>query len=450
MAHQKSPVLSPAQGRACSADAGREGFKGGRRAIRILHIINDLSIGGSELMLYKLLSRADREGFEPTVISLNGVGRLGDRVRELGIPVEAVGVKASPTRALSLVRLSRAARRIRPDLIQGWMYHGNLAAQFAAMLAPRPASVLWNIRQSLYSLQDEKPATAKAIRLGARLSNWPARILNNSQKSVIQHAAIGYRGDRTVVIPNGFDTDTFVPSDEARASVRSELGVPGGAILVGRVGRYHHTKDYPTFLRAAALLLREHADTQFVLAGKGINWNNSDLRGLAQGLGLVERIHFLDERLDMKRITAALDIAVSSSRAEGFPNVIGEAMACGVPCVATDVGDSAFLIGDTGRVVPAEDCGSLAEACKDLIGLGRGARRNLGLAARSRIISRYSLAPVVQRYESLYQEVFAERLAADVKSGRWSASPPGEQADLEEIGERIAEASRAASPSGLG
>jgi glycosyltransferase involved in cell wall biosynthesis len=450
MGHKKSPVLSPAQGRARPADAGREGFKGGRRAIRILHIINDLSIGGSELMLYKLLSRADREGFEPTVISLNGVGKLGDRVRELGIPVEAVGVKASRTRALSLLRLSRAVRRIKPDLIQGWMYHGNLAAQFAAVLAPRPASVLWNIRQSLYSLQDEKPATAKAIRLGARLSNWPARILNNSQKSVIQHTAIGYRGDRTVIIPNGFDTDSFVPSLEARASVRSELGVPGDTILVGRIGRYHHTKDYPTFLRAAALLLREHPDTQFVLAGKGVDWNNGELRGLAQGLGLVERIHLLGERLDMPRITAALDVAVSSSHTEGFPNVIGEAMACGVPCVATDVGDSVLVIGDTGRVVPTGDCGSLAAACKDLIGLDSGARRNLGLAARSRIIDRYSLAPVVQRYESLYQEVFAERLAADAKSKRWPASPPGEYANLREVGERIAESSQSASPSGSG
>jgi glycosyltransferase involved in cell wall biosynthesis len=377
--------------------------------IKVLHIINDLSIGGTEIMLYKLLARINRSLFEPTVISLNGEGGLGARIRELGIAVESLGLKSSVPNSLALLRLARSARRISPQLIQGWMSHGNLAAQLAGAVVPRPVKVVWNIRQSLYSLSHEKPATARAIRLAARLSRWPVLILNNSQKSIAQHAALGYSADKMVVVPNGFDTDVFVPSDDAHGSVRAELGVPASTILVGRIGRYHHMKDYPSFLKAAALVLRDYPDTQFVLAGKNVDWNNHELRRQVQDLGLVERIHLLGERLDMPRLTAALDIATSSSHTEGFPNVIGEAMSCAVPCVATDVGDSALLVGKTGRVVPAQESAALAAACRELIEIGWDGRKQLGSAARARVITHYSMSSVVKQYESLYQRVVAEQ-----------------------------------------
>jgi glycosyltransferase involved in cell wall biosynthesis len=378
------------------------------RPIKILHVINDLSVGGTEIMLSKLLSRTDRSLFEPYVISLNGVGQPGDTIKNLGIPVASLESRNSVARVLSLLRFAPAIRRMAPQIIQGWMYHGNLAAQLAAAIAPRPARVVWNIRQSLSSLSDEKRATATAIRLGARLSNWPAVILNNSQRSVVQHVALGFPVNKTVVIPNGFDTDIFMPSDEARASVRAQLGVPDNTILVGRIGRYHHTKDYPTFLQAATLLLRDYPDTQFVVAGKDVDWNNDELRHQVQEFGLVERIHLLGERLDVPRLTAALDIAVSSSHAEGFPNVVGEAMACAVPCVVTDVGDSRWLVGYTGRVVAPRDYSGLTANCHDLIRLGREERKRLGAAARTRIMARYSISSVVRLYESLYQHIIAE------------------------------------------
>jgi glycosyltransferase involved in cell wall biosynthesis len=377
--------------------------------MRVLHVINDLSIGGTEIMLYKLLSQTDRSLFEPAVISLNGIDPLGERIKGLGIPIESIGAKSSSANPVSLLRLMRIVRRFSPQLIQGWMYHGNLAAQLAALFARRPVKVVWNIRQSLSSLADEKPATARAIRLGARLSNWPDLILNNSQKSFAQHTALGFPTDKTFVIPNGFDTDTFVPSDETRVSVRAELGVPENTLLVGRIGRYHHTKDYPNFLQAAAMLLRDHPDTQFLVAGKDVDWDNDTLRHHVQELGLVERIHLLGERFDIPRLTAALDIAVSSSHAEGFPNVIGEAMACAVPCVVTDVGDSGWLVGDTGRIVAPQDSEALAKNCHDLVRLGRDERKRLGSAARTRIIAHYSLASVARLYESLYQHIVAER-----------------------------------------
>jgi glycosyltransferase involved in cell wall biosynthesis len=385
-------------------NARRKGVK----PIRVLHIINDLAIGGTEIMLFKLLSHTDRSRFEPTVITLNGANPLADQIRDLGIPVESLGAKSSTANPAALLRLGRATRRLSPQLIQGWMYHGNLAAQAAAMFARRPIKVVWNIRQSLSSLDDEKPATARAIRLGARLSKWPDLILNNSQKSVAQHRALGFPKQNTFVVPNGFDTDTFAPSEEARASVRAELGVPENTVLVGRIGRYHHTKDYPNFLGAAAAILRDYPDTQFLVAGKDVDWNNDTLRRDLQQFGLVERIHLLGERVDIPRLTAALDIAVSSSHAEGFPNVIGEAMACSVACVVTDVGDSGWLVRDTGRIVRPEDSEALAAGCLELIHAGSEERERLGTAARKRIIDHYSIVSVARLYESLYQHIIAE------------------------------------------
>jgi len=429
MGSKNSSVTDSSTGQSHLAGPNGNG-SGPIRPLKILHVINDLSIGGAEMTLYKLLLRSDREKFKPTVISLNGVGKLGDRIKQLGVEVEAVGMKLSGSRTRSLLHLARVTRRTRPDLIQGWMYHANLVAQFAALFAPRPVSVLWNIRQSLYSLNDEKPATARAIRLGAYLSKLPSRILNNSQKSMNQHAAIGYETRRAVVIPNGFETESFVPSEESRVSVRAELGMPAETILVGRIGRYHHTKDHSTFLRAAALLLRNHPDTQFLLAGKDVDWNNHVMRTLVQDLGLVERVHLLGERLDMPRLTAALDIATSSSHAEGFPNVVGEAMSCAVPCVVTDVGDSVWLVGDTGRVVPPQDPEVLAAGWESLVGLGPEGRCELGAAARSRVIDRYSVTSMVKQYELLYQTVVAEGTARNTKSVRLSASS-GKLAALE-------------------
>jgi glycosyltransferase involved in cell wall biosynthesis len=417
------------------------------RPIRILHVINDLAIGGSEMMLYKLLSRTDRKRFEPAVISLDGVEKLGDAIRELGIPVYAMGMKPSALQPLCLLRIARTTRQFKPHLIQGWMAHGNLAAQFASLFAPRPVSVFWNIRQSLYSLDHEKPTTAKVIKVGARLSHWPARILNNSKKSVAQHQAFGYQTATTVVIPNGFDTELFVPSEEARESVRAELGVARNIFLIGLIGRYHAMKDHSTFLRAAALLLKEYPETQFVLAGKRVDWDNEALRAQVQDLGMVERVHLLGERLDMPRLTAALDLASSSSSYdEGFPNVVGEAMSCGIPCVVTDVSDLPWIVGDSGRVVPPRSPEALARGWKDIMDLSRQERRELGIAARSRVMECFSLNSVVQQYEALYQRAVGAKseVSAKVTALRESEFALPERV---EVDDRAVELSRRASSS---
>ncbi len=385
--------------------------------IKVLHIINDLSIGGAEMMLYKLLSGMSEDRFSPTVVSLVDRGKLRERIEALGIPVYTAGMNPEMPSPASVWRLIRTVRKIKPDLIQGWMSHGNLIAQMVQTLAARRASVLWNVRQTLYSFDYEKRGTALAIKLCARLSKRPTRILYNSRTSSAQHGAIGYKTEKTLIIPNGFDTELFAPSPAARASVRSELGVADNTFLIGLVGRFHPMKGHANFLRAAKGLRERYPDAQFVLSGKGVNWSNQYLCEMIQAMGLVERVHLLGERQDMPRITASLDIASSSSSyGEGFPNVIGEAMSCAVPCVVTDVSDLPWVVGETGKVVPPRDAEALAKAWAELIELGAEGREAMGAAARARVIQYFPLELVVAQYEDLYESVIAQKEAKRSKS----------------------------------
>jgi glycosyltransferase involved in cell wall biosynthesis len=376
------------------------------------------------MMLYKLLSSMSAERFYPVVLSLVDRGQLRERIEALGVPVYSARIDPELPTPAALWRLIRAVRQIKPDVIQGWMSHGNLVAQLLASFVSRRSSVLWSIRQTLYSFEYEKRGTAFAIKLCARLSNKPEKILYNSRTASAQHGAIGYRTEKTLVIPNGFDTELFVPSREARLSVRSELGVAENTFLIGLVGRFHPMKGHAHFLRAAKLLLENYGDVQFVLSGKEVSWSNQFLCELVQRLGLVERVHLLGERQDMPRITAALDIASSSSSyGEGFPNVIGEAMSCGVPCVVTDVSDLPWVVGETGRVVPPRDPKALSSAWAELIEMGIEGREALGQAARRRVIQCFPLGSVVAQYEALYESVIArkgKRSKSNVRYHRFS------------------------------
>jgi glycosyltransferase involved in cell wall biosynthesis len=375
--------------------------------IRILHIISGLSVGGAEMMLCKLLDGTSKQRFDPVVVSLTDRGSLGACIEALNIPVHAVGMRSGMPNPAAAWRLMRLVRQLGPELIQGWMSHGNLAALLAGAVAPGPVPVLWNVRQSIYSLDYERPTTVSAIKLCARLSRFPARILYNSKTSAIQHETLGYRADKTLAIPNGFDMESFAPSAQARNSLRSELGIAEDAILIGLVGSYHPLKDHPNFLRAASLLVKNHPNVHFVLSGRGVDQENRTLGELIHELRIAERVHLLGERHDMPRLTAALDIASSSSYSEGFSNTIGEAMACGVPCVVTDVGDSAWIVGETGRVVPPRDSEALCAAWAELVEIGAAARREIGAKARQRVKERFAIEKIVQQYEETYGELFS-------------------------------------------
>jgi glycosyltransferase involved in cell wall biosynthesis len=381
--------------------------------MRVMHVISGLATGGAELMLVKLLrSTGSRTtGFDPVVVSVQGAGPVARQLEEIGVPIEAVGLRTPASVPAALARLAGVARRHQPDLIQGWMYHGNAAALVIRALGRGRPPVLWNIRQSIDALGEEKRATAFLIRRGVPLSRRTVGIIYNSHHSAQQHEALGYAADRRHIIANGFETDRFAPSPALRAQVRTELGIGDDAPLVGLLARYHPMKDHATFLAAAARLAAVRPDVRFVLAGHGVDFGNPELSRCIDELALRDHVFLLGERADTPALHAALDIATSSSRSEGFPNVLGEAMACGVPCVATDVGDSRWVVGDCGLMVPPREPAALAAAWRTLLERSAQERRRLGKAGRTRIREHFSIDRVAAAYAALYESTVA-RVAA--------------------------------------
>ena len=358
------------------------------------------------MMLFKLLS-ASRDSLQSLVVSLKDQGTIGPSITNLGVPVECLHLRPSlpnPARFLSLVSLMR---EFRPQLVQGWMPHGNLAASLAQVASRIDAPVIWNVRMSLDAVDGEKTSTLGLIRLGALFSRHPTKIIYNSFTGAKQHESHGYRATQSVVISNGFDCDLFRPDENAHNRVCQQLGLESKAALIGLVARFHPSKDHFGFLRAASLVSATHPESRFLLVGKGLAETERELATLISQLHLTGRVFLLGERTDTPQLTAGLDIACSSSAYEGFSNSIGEAMACGVPCVVTDVGDSAHLVVDTGLIVPARNPEALAHAIGQLIDAGPAKRKELGTTARRRIESEFSLPEIARRYEDLYRECLA-------------------------------------------
>ena len=371
------------------------------RKLRITYLITGLYGGGAETMLFHMLRFMDRERFELEVISLMDRGKFGDAIEQMGIPVHAIGLRTGRATPAAFCRLVKVLRAARPDVIQGWMYHANLAAQFANLFVHVP--VCQCIQSSFLSFAAEKPLTRLAIRLTARMSRRAAKVVYASHVSRTQHEQLGFAAGRGCVIPNGVDPVLFQPSAAARQSVREELGIPPDALLVGLICRHHPQKDHPNFLRAAAILARKWPEVRFVLVGSRVDGSNPAICEFVQKLELGSRVHLLGERNDMPRLTAALDVGTSSSRyGEALAVALTEAMACEVPCVVTDVGDSGLLVGDTGVVVPPGDAEALAAGLDRLLSAGPAKRRELGRAARSRVEEGYSIRSIVRKYEELY------------------------------------------------
>lgn len=374
---------------------------------KIVHLITGLNTGGAETMLSRLLSMMDPARFTNVVVSMTDEGTVGRRIRSDGISLYVLGIRSRFPNPISIWSLVRILREEKPAVLQTWLYHADLLGLIAGGLSGVPA-IAWNIRCSQVEMQYYSKSLALILRLLGYLSSRPQAVVVNSETGRNVHKRLNYQPRKWEVIPNGFDLNVFRPDSRFRIQLSKELGVAADAFMIGLVARYDPMKDHRTFLEAARLLLVEHPNVAFVLVGRGVCVGNRELTSLSESLQISHKVHLLGERVDIENIIPGLDLAcLSSAFGEGFPNVIGEAMACGVPCVVTDIGDSARIVGDTGRVVPAKHPEALAKAWDELIRLGPDHRRELGLAARRRIQEHYSLPAIVAQYEKLYEELTA-------------------------------------------
>ncbi len=364
---------------------------------RIIHIITGLDVGGAEMALYSLLSGlGECERPHHRVISLIALGPVADKIKALGVQVDSLNMpKGRPTLSgfLRLLGLLRSEPRC---LLQGWMYHGNLIASFAALCRLHPRRLLWCIHNSLAQIEGEKPLTRLIIRFSALLSRLPQKIIYVAQRSARQHEAIGYAKSRTLVIPNGYDVTLFKPDASAPARLRSALGVADEIKLIGLVGRWDWSKDHANFISALSQVPGAHG----VLIGKNVDADNAELMELIKTHGVQKRVHLLGYRSDVAALMPGLDLLCLSSRTEAMPNVVGEAMSCAVPCVVTDVGDAAEMVGESGWVCPSQNAAALAATLSEALKSDLAAQ---GQRARARLEARYTQEKMVEGFRQTYK-----------------------------------------------
>lgn len=369
--------------------------------MKIIHIIGNLRIGGAETQLTRLAVELHKTGIRNLVVTLSTEpSRLINELRHSGIQVRAADMRGwrFPAGFLRLCRILRLEADS-TTVIQNWMFHANLFGSMAARMAAPGAPVCWNIRQSM---APQSPSLKLISALSARLSSHlPARILCNAAATAQNYAKWGYAATRFQIIENGFDEFLFRPDPQLRAEFRAEIGVPDSTVLVGSVGRYDPAKGYDILLQAIKAASQAIPDARFVLVGRAL-CEAGDLKEWLRDPAVGGRVRLLPERPDVSKVMNGLDLFCLPSLSEAFPNVVAEAMACGVPCLVTNVGDAAAIVGDSGRIVDPGNPTALAEALISFVRMERGERRALGLQARRRIEEHYSIRRAAERYCDLY------------------------------------------------
>jgi glycosyltransferase involved in cell wall biosynthesis len=387
--------------------------------LRTAHVITSLATGGAEIMLVRLLQQQQAHGGDVLVIGLAEPGNLMPELEATGATVVALDMARGRLDPLAVPKVARELRRFRPDVVQTWMYHSDLIGGLAARFAGNPP-VAWGLHISNLSREFNRRGTLLTARACQKVSGWlPSAIVCCAEATRRIHVDFGYDQSRMQVIPNGFDTSVFRPSDEAKGAMRAELGIPASSRLVGMLARFHPQKDHRTFVEAAARVRRERDDVHFLIAGYDCTWENAELTRWIDAAGVRDRMHLVGRRTDVAFVQASLDVAcLSSQGGEALPLTIGEAMASGVPCAVTDVGDSARLIGEAGRTAAPKDADGLARGISELLDLSDIEYRRVSAAARRRIEEHYSLSSVSAQYTALHERLVAGRAGWTAREGR--------------------------------
>ena len=363
------------------------------RRIRILFVVGNFVAGGAERHLLELWSRLDRSRFEVAIACFEAAGQFAADVRGLGWPVHDLGVGRrmyGPRGVRGFLRLLHLALELRPDVIHGYLQGPNLFAALAGRLARVPAVVV--AKRNVDAFETARQIAAQ--RFAHRLATHVTAVSENVAETVV---ALGVARRRITVIPNGVDVERFAGGDRAAPALARRAGVP----MIGSVGCLAPRKDQRTLLEALAVLAGRGLAFEAVLVGDGPE--RSALERRAEELGIAGRVRFLGERPDVEHLLPAMDVFVLSSREEGIPNALLEAMASGVPCVAPGVGDVPELVDDTGVVVRADDPEALAAGWETLAAMTAQERRALGDRARARAADRYGLDRATSAFEALYE-----------------------------------------------
>jgi glycosyltransferase involved in cell wall biosynthesis len=369
---------------------------------KVAHVISNLTVGGTQKKLQELIAGLKAPAFEHRIINLGSETAFSRALEQSGVAVENLGLKPSPALLMKIARFLKSVRRFQPDIIQGWLYPGNVAASVAGLAVPRAATV-WHVA-NMASLMPHEPLRGRiAFHLTRPLIWQPRKIVYVGHAVEAEHNSIGFPAGKGLTIRNGFDTDAFRPlPDEERRQLRRELGIGNGEIAIGLIARYSAVKNHAGFIAAMAKLKGAGIPARGVLLGSNVDLQNPDIAAAVSQGGNPEQFLFLGERLEINRIAACLDIIASTSFSEGLSRAIAEAMSCGVPAAVTDVGDSGLLVGETGTIAADTSVEAIADSLLRLASLSASERAELGRRARERILEEYSAAAAVSRHAELY------------------------------------------------
>lgn len=370
---------------------------------KVVHIITGLNDGGAEGVLTRLCLHS--KGASHVVISLMDTGKYGPVLQQAGVAVHCLGMNPGKPSIVRFFQLIKLIRSEQPSVVQTWMYHADLLGGVAARLAG-VRRVFWGIRHSTLEKGKSKYSTIMIARLCALLSNWvPEKIICCANKALTVHADIGYVAAKLRVIPNGYDLSRFKPDVAAGEKVRNELKLGVSEFVIGKVGRFDPLKDHFNLLQALALVAEQQTHFRCLLVGKGVSPDKVALVAHIAELGLQDKVVLAGQRTDIPAVMNALDLHVLSSCSEGFPNVLAEAMACGTPCVSTDVGDALEIVGDAGACCRAQDAQALADVIIKLAQEWQqapAAWQARKVASTRRIADKFSIEGMVEAYESCW------------------------------------------------
>lgn len=371
--------------------------------MRVLHIIVGLNVGGAEMMLKRLVEHDPASSQNCAVISLTTLGHIGSVLRSQGIQVHSLNMTSIWHVPLGLWRLVQVIRQLKPNIVQTWMYHADLLGGLAARLAGN-YPIIWNLRSNLIPTN---PFSIPfwLIRLCALFSNiMPIHIICCAQSAKVTHMHMGYPAHKITVIPNGYYFAQFDKNDVTRVMARTELGLDTEDLVIGAVGRFDLLKDFHSFITAAAQIAKKCATVKFLMVGRDNDWNNATLRSWIEQAGLVDKFILVGQQVHVPYYLNAMDIFCLSSCNEAFPNVLVEAMAIGLPCVATKAGDAAEILGDNNFVVPIKTPAMMSIALVKMCGSDALARGAMGEMNAKNVRIKYPIENVSSAYQKIYKE----------------------------------------------
>jgi len=370
----------------------------------ITHIITGLNNGGAEGVLFRICKN---DSFQKhIVISMMDDGKYGPLLRNYKVDVYCLNMNLGRVRIKDFLKLFNLLRKINPNIIQTWMYHADFFGGIVARLSGFK-NIFWNIRHTALLPEDSKKSTILVAKLCARLSGIiPKSIICCAEEAMRVHIVLGYEKRKMTLIPNGYDISLFKPSEELRFSFRNEFELNSKTLVFGMVGRFHPQKNHIGLIKALSIVKKSYNDFKFILIGSDLNDDNFILSNEIKNQNLESNILMINQRSDMPAVMNALDINVlSSSSGEGFPNVLAEAMACGTPCVTTNVGDAAQIVSDTGWVSPPNDHIALAKALIEAIEEKNNDKQSWVLRkqnCRDRIVLNFSLDKMIRNYNKAW------------------------------------------------